>query len=99
LENWADVLGVAHSHVVSDGVVGYFAANHCKGKVMDQRTILIAVAVLAVLGIIWYGMHTPTMTSPPAPAATTEPMAPPAMTPAETTPPETTPPATTPPAP
>ncbi|MEO8421561.1 MAG: hypothetical protein ABI457_10235 [Hyphomicrobium sp.] len=66
---------------------------------MDQRTLLIAVAVLAVLGIIWYGMHTPTMTSSPAPAASTEPMAPPAATPPAMTPAETTPPATTPPAP
>ncbi|MEI9902107.1 MAG: hypothetical protein WDN31_20675 [Hyphomicrobium sp.] len=60
---------------------------------MDQRTIIIAVAVLAVLGIIWYSMQTP----PVAPA----PEAPPAaMTPA-TPPAETTPPATptTPPAP
>ena len=39
---------------------------------MDQRTILIAVAVAVVLGIIWYSTQTPPMTSTaPPPAATT----------------------------
>ncbi len=54
---------------------------------MDQRTILIAVAVLAVLGIIWYATQTPPVTSPPPPAATTEPATPPATTPPTKTPP------------
>ncbi|MFA5900644.1 MAG: hypothetical protein WC829_16210 [Hyphomicrobium sp.] len=52
---------------------------------MDQRTIIIAVAVLAVLGIIWYSMQTPPQVVPmetPAPA-----MAPATPPPAPTTPP------------
>jgi hypothetical protein len=53
---------------------------------MDQRTIIIAVAVLAVLGIIWYATQTPPqVAAPEAPA--------PAMTPATPPPAPPTPPA------
>ena len=45
---------------------------------MDQRTILIAVAVLIVLGIIWYSTKTPPMTSTAPPPAATTPTTPPA---------------------
>ena len=45
---------------------------------MDQRTILIAVAVALVLGIIWYATQTPPMTSTAPPPATTTPTTPPA---------------------
>ena len=48
------------------------------GKAMDQRTILIAVAVALVLGIIWYTTQTPPMTSTAPPPATTTPTTPPA---------------------
>jgi hypothetical protein len=43
---------------------------------MDQRTILIALAVAVVLGIIWYGTQTPPMTPTAPPPATTAPAPP-----------------------
>ena len=45
---------------------------------MDQRTILIVLAVVVVLGLIWYGTQTPPMTSTAPPPATTAPTPPPA---------------------
>jgi lipopolysaccharide export system protein LptC len=44
---------------------------------MDQRMVLIILALAVVLGIVWYATQTPT-TSPTTPPAATTPTPPPA---------------------